>query len=118
MVLESFFMIHSRPQCNNMLMRRDHWQSYFGLPRQLALTQDMGLLLNAGGKARDPLDHNAPLAQPTGTPGPVPNRIPVTADVKVSEIAEVELTYLASKALFTKISWRFMRNFVEGGTRE
>ena len=101
-----------------MLMRRDQWQSYLGLPRRLALTQDMGLLLNAGGKARDPLDHNGPIAQPTGTPGPILNRIPVTADVKVSEIAEVELTQLASKALFTRISWRSLRNFVEGGTRE
>ena len=118
MVLESCFMIHSIPLCNNKLMRRDQWQSYLGLPRRLDLTQDMGLLLNAGGKARDPLDHNAPVAQPTGTPGPVPNRIPVTADAKVSKIVEFELTHLAAKALFTRISWRSLRNFVEGGTSE
>ena len=65
-------------------MRRDQWQSYLGLPRRLALTQDMGLLLNAGGKARDPLDHNGPIAQPTGTPGPILNRIPDTAEVELT----------------------------------
>ena len=101
---------HKLMRRDHKLMRRDQWQSYLGLPRRLALTQDMGLLLNAGGKARDPLDHNGLIAQPTGTPGPILNRIPGTA--------EVELTHLASKALFTRISWRSLRNFVEVGTSE
>ena len=54
-------------------------------------------------------------------PGAASHALPgthVTADVKMSEIAEAELTHLAGRASFTKNSWRCLRNFVEGGTSE
>ena len=42
----------------------------------------------------------------------------VTADEKMSENAGIELTHRTVQASFTRISWRCLRDFAEGGTSE